>query len=87
MFILILNKVNPIFVLQSFRLCFSYDVSGNEALATSLSEWVFKMRGVLRSGNIVHHRMGEVDSPYTYTVMDEVVSKRQEMFGISSFCS
>ena len=47
--------------------------SGNEALAVALSKWVFKEEGVLRVGNVRHHKVGETSPPEAYTVMDDVV--------------
>lgn len=50
-----------------------YEKSGNQGLATALTQWVFKETGVLRAGNITHHRKGESVAPEAYTIMDEVV--------------
>lgn len=50
-----------------------YEKSGNEALAKALTQWVFKETGVLRAGNITHHKKGESVAPEAYTIMDEVV--------------
>jgi len=47
--------------------------AGNEALATSLSQWVFKETGVLRTGKVSHHKKGETKAPAEYTIMEEVV--------------
>ncbi|KAF0293206.1 Dolichyl-diphosphooligosaccharide--protein glycosyltransferase subunit [Amphibalanus amphitrite] len=47
--------------------------SGNEALATALSKWVFHETGVLRAGNVKHHKKGETQPPSEYTVTDQVV--------------
>lgn len=49
-----------------------YAQSGNQAMARSLSEWVFKEKGVLRSGKVRHHRDGEEEPPSSYTVRDIV---------------
>ena len=40
----------------------------------SLSQWVFKERGVIKVGKVVHYKKGETTPPQAYTVMDEVVS-------------
>lgn len=50
-----------------------HDKSGNEALAKALTQWVFKETGVLRAGNISHHKKGELLAPEAYTILDEVV--------------
>jgi oligosaccharyltransferase complex subunit beta len=47
--------------------------SGNEKLATALSKWVFKEEGVLKVGNVAHHRVGESTPPSAYTITDDVV--------------
>lgn len=49
-----------------------HEKSGNEALATALSKWVFKEQGVLRVGRIQHNRVGETSPPESYTIMDDV---------------
>ena len=41
----------------------------------SLSQWVFKEKGVLRVGTVKHHRVGELSAPAAYTIMDEVVRR------------
>ena len=47
--------------------------SSNQYLATYISQWVFKERGVLRAGEITHHRIGDNTTPSAYTVEDDVV--------------
>ena len=47
--------------------------SGNQDLAVSLSQWVFKEKGMLRVGTVKHHLVGELTAPAAYTIMDEVV--------------
>jgi len=47
--------------------------AGNQDLAVSLSQWVFKEKGVLRVGTVKHHRVGESTAPVAYTIMDDVV--------------
>jgi oligosaccharyltransferase complex subunit beta len=42
-------------------------------LATALSQWVFKEKGVLRVGAVAHHLDGEVDPPVAYTIMEDAV--------------
>ncbi|XP_044169192.1 dolichyl-diphosphooligosaccharide--protein glycosyltransferase 48 kDa subunit-like [Acropora millepora] len=50
-----------------------YSKSGNQDLAIALSEWVFKEQGVLRVGEVKHHRVGEVTPPVAYTIEEDVV--------------
>ena len=54
---------------------FRHVKSGNQDLALSLSEWVFKDKGVLRVGEVKHHRKGEKEPPIAYTINDDVVSQ------------
>merc|ERR1711899_553639 len=49
--------------------------SGNEALASSLATWCFKLAGVLRVTNVNHHLEGEKNPPpmpYTYSFLDSI---------------
>lgn len=48
--------------------------AGNKDLAAALSQWVFKEKGVLRVGKVVHRKVGESQPPQAYTVLDDVVS-------------
>lgn len=48
--------------------------SGNKDLAAALSQWVFREKGVLRVGKVVHRKVGESQPPQAYTVLDDVVS-------------
>ncbi|RDD36806.1 Dolichyl-diphosphooligosaccharide--protein glycosyltransferase 48 kDa subunit [Trichoplax sp. H2] len=50
----------------------TYENSGNERLAISLAGWTFKKNGVLRYGNIRHHKVGETKEAQFYTVGDEL---------------
>lgn len=50
-----------------------YTTSGNEALATALTQWVFKERGVLRVVDVQHHVVGEKNPPSAYTIKQDVV--------------
>lgn len=43
-------------------------------LAEALSRWVFKEAGVLRVGDVTHHRVGDSAPPAAYTITDLVVS-------------
>jgi oligosaccharyltransferase complex subunit beta len=49
-----------------------YESSGNQDLAFSLSQWVFKEKGVLRVGKVSHHKKGERNPPAAYTILDDV---------------
>jgi oligosaccharyltransferase complex subunit beta len=46
--------------------------SGNRALVTALSQWVFKEKGVLRVKSVVHHLKGQSMPPPSYTITQEV---------------
>jgi oligosaccharyltransferase complex subunit beta len=55
-------------------------VSGNQPVATALSQWVFKEHGVLRVKSVSHHRPGEKDPPQAYTIMETVVSTMKKVY-------
>ena len=46
--------------------------SHNRALATAISQWVLKEKGVLRVVSVSHYKIGETQSPEAYTVKDNV---------------
>lgn len=48
-----------------------YQKSGNEALAVSISQWVFKEKGVLKVGAVTH-KLVEGGTPAAYTILDNV---------------
>jgi len=50
----------------------SYPKSGNEDFTRQLTEWLFQERGILRAVNVAHHKVGEKEAPFTYTIKDEV---------------
>ena len=50
-----------------------FDKSGNEELSTSLTQWVFKEKGVLRVSDVKHHRLGETNPPSAYTIKENLV--------------
>mgnify|MGYP001810618464 CR=1 FL=1 len=50
-----------------------FDKSGNEQLSLSLTQWVFKEKGVLRVANINHHKVGEKSAPAAYTIKQDIV--------------
>ncbi|XP_045163066.2 dolichyl-diphosphooligosaccharide--protein glycosyltransferase 48 kDa subunit-like [Mercenaria mercenaria] len=49
-----------------------YEKAGNQDLAMNLADWVFKSRGVLRVGDVKHHKQGEKEPPQAYTIYDMV---------------
>jgi oligosaccharyltransferase complex subunit beta len=49
-----------------------FEKCGNQDLATSLSQWVFKEKGVLRVGKVAHKKQGEKQPPAFYTIMDNI---------------
>jgi len=51
---------------------FFTSASDNQYFTNELSKWVFKERGLLRAGNVSHHRVGEVEPPHMYTVNDVI---------------
>ncbi|EDO40875.1 predicted protein [Nematostella vectensis] len=60
-----------------------FDKSGNQDLALAVTDWVFKQRGVLRVGEVKHHKVGEDNPPAAYTIEDNVFYSIQieEMIG------
>jgi len=51
---------------------FSTSATDNYYLATEISKWAFKERGLLRATNITHHKVGETQPPLIYTIKDEI---------------
>jgi len=49
-----------------------YEKSGNEQFAKQLVQWLFQERGILQAINVQHHRVGEKESPFTYTIKDQI---------------
>jgi len=49
-----------------------FEQSGNQALVDSLAKWVFQEKGVLRTGTVTHHKVGETSPPEAYTITDDV---------------
>ncbi|WAR14551.1 OST48-like protein [Mya arenaria] len=49
-----------------------YGKAGNQELALNLANWVFRSRGVLRVGEVKHHKQGEKEPPQAYTIFDMV---------------
>ena len=64
-----------------------FDKSGNEELSTSLTQWVFKEKGVLRVASVKHHRLGEAQPPAAYTIKENLVSMCFTEFSFFRFCS
>ncbi len=50
-----------------------FDRSGNEELSTSLTQWVFKERGVLRVNGVKHHKVGQTQPPAAYTIKENII--------------
>jgi len=50
----------------------AYEKSGNEELSKSLVSWAFGKHGVLRSGNVRHHRVGENSPRPFYTIKEDI---------------
>ena len=50
-----------------------HETSGNRKVASSIAEWVFKDKGVIRLVSVKHHLAGETDPPEAYTITDDVV--------------
>ena len=53
----------------------SFERSGNEQLAASLTAWLFKEKGVLRVDSVRHSLKGKKEPPQSYTVSQDVVSR------------
>ena len=67
-------SLHPFYIQPLILYCFRYEKSGNQDLAENLAQWVFKERGVLRVGEITHHKKGDKKPPVAYTITDNVVS-------------
>ncbi|XP_076817367.1 dolichyl-diphosphooligosaccharide--protein glycosyltransferase 48 kDa subunit-like [Clavelina lepadiformis] len=50
----------------------AYEKAGNEDLVNAMSRWVFQEVGVLRTGKVTHHKVGETEPPEAYTITDMV---------------
>jgi len=46
--------------------------SGNQEFAKQITQWALQEKGVLRSKNAIHHRIGEKDAPFAYTIKEDV---------------
>ncbi|XP_077224464.1 dolichyl-diphosphooligosaccharide-protein glycosyltransferase 48kDa subunit family protein [Tasmannia lanceolata] len=49
-----------------------HEKSGNEQFVTELSKWLFHERGHLKSVNVSHHKVGEMDEPALYRINDDL---------------
>lgn len=47
--------------------------SGNQEFAKQITQWALQEKGVLRAKNPVHHRVGETEAPFAYTIKEDVV--------------
>jgi oligosaccharyltransferase complex subunit beta len=52
---------------------FVNSATDNQYLASEITKWAFKERGLLRATNISHHRPGEKEPPLFYTIKEEIV--------------
>lgn len=50
-----------------------YKKSGNQEVATAISQWVFGEVGQLRVVSVEHHKAGEKETPQSYTINEAVV--------------
>jgi len=49
-----------------------YTKCGNELFTKQLVQWLFQERGILQAINVHHHRVGEIEAPFTYTIKDDI---------------
>jgi len=49
-----------------------HEKSGNLQFVQQVTQWVFQERGILRATNVNHHRVGETETPATYTIKENV---------------
>ena len=61
-----------------FLLDFRHSKSGNQELATALTDWLFKQRGVLRARNIRHYLKDDKSTPRFYTVKNDIVRESDD---------
>ncbi len=66
------NKLFAVSVQKATQGSTEYKSSGNRQLASALTQWVFREKGVLRVGKVNHHLVGESKPPPAYTVEDQV---------------
>jgi len=46
--------------------------SGNQEFAKQITQWALQEKGVIRAKNPVHHRVGESEPPFAYTIKEVV---------------
>ena len=68
------HVIEMLLYIRNLMLLSRFPKSGNQQVATALTNWVFKERGVLRVGEVKHHLAGETSPPAAYTIGDDVVS-------------
>ncbi|VVC37330.1 Hypothetical protein CINCED_3A021322 [Cinara cedri] len=51
----------------------SYNVSGNQEVASNIVLWTLKDRGMIRVKSVNHHKLGDSSPPPSYTIMDMAV--------------
>ena len=68
------NKFFAVSVQKAMPGAEAFRTSGNKAMATSLSKWVFREVGVLRAGAVSHYLVsaGKGANPASYTVEDKI---------------
>lgn len=50
----------------------TFDKSGNEVFVKQLVQWAFHERGILRTRDVSHHKKGEKEAPFTYTIKEDL---------------
>lgn len=50
-----------------------YEKFGNEIVATTIVQWVFKEKCAICISFIHHHKAGEFELPEVYIIMDDVI--------------
>ncbi|KAL4132349.1 hypothetical protein QTP88_009515 [Uroleucon formosanum] len=51
----------------------TYNISGNQEVASNIVLWTLKDRGMIRVKSVNHHKVGESSPPPSYTIMDMAV--------------
>jgi len=59
--------------LDFFSNAYFTSATENRYLSNELSKWAFSERGVLRTSNVTHHRVGETAEPSIYTIKEDIV--------------
>jgi len=58
--------------LEFFSNAYFTSTTDNRYLSNELSKWVFAERGILRTSNVAHHRVGETVEPSIYTIKEDI---------------